>query len=202
MGLSLTIAPAAEPITTEEVKLHSRIDTDVDDAKISVFIKAARRLLESITHRQFVTATYTLTLDRFPTGDMIELPRAPLGAVTSITYADSNNADVEFSSASYSEENSIDAYGRIYVDRSVGWPTTYDKRNAISIVYTAGYGDAAAVPEEVKQAIYLTVANWYENRESVAPITMTEVPQSVGWLIDNLKIRGDVNAYACGLTQA
>jgi uncharacterized phiE125 gp8 family phage protein len=39
--------------------------------------------------------------------------------------------------------------------------------NGVIIQYTAGYGDEAnAVPESVKNAIYLYCTHMYENRES------------------------------------
>ena len=42
----------------------------------------------------------------------------------------------------------------------------------LTIEYTAGYGDAADVPQDLKQAVLTLVAYWYEHRDSVttAPI--------------------------------
>jgi uncharacterized phiE125 gp8 family phage protein len=37
----------------------------------------------------------------------------------------------------------------------------------ISIDYTAGYGDAAGVPADLKQAVLTLVAYWYENRDAL-----------------------------------
>jgi uncharacterized phiE125 gp8 family phage protein len=38
--------------------------------------------------------------------------------------------------------------------------------------YTAGYGDAADVPADLRQAVLTLVAYWYEHRDSVttAPV--------------------------------
>jgi uncharacterized phiE125 gp8 family phage protein len=45
---------------------------------------------------------------------------------------------------------------------------TCDRADAVTIEFTAGYGAAAsAVPAEIKQAMYLMIGHWYENRESV-----------------------------------
>jgi uncharacterized phiE125 gp8 family phage protein len=41
---------------------------------------------------------------------------------------------------------------------------------------TAGYANAAAVPEAIKTAIKMMVAHWYANRETVAAQQMTTVP--------------------------
>jgi uncharacterized phiE125 gp8 family phage protein len=40
--------------------------------------------------------------------------------------------------------------------------------NGIEIDVTAGYGGASAVPEPLRQAMRLLIANWYENRGDVA----------------------------------
>jgi uncharacterized phiE125 gp8 family phage protein len=37
----------------------------------------------------------------------------------------------------------------------------------ISIDYTAGYGGAAEVPADLKQAVLTLVAYWYENRDAL-----------------------------------
>ena len=43
---------------------------------------------------------------------------------------------------------------------------------ALTVDYTAGYGDAADVPADLKQAVLTLVAYWYEHRDSVtiAPV--------------------------------
>jgi uncharacterized phiE125 gp8 family phage protein len=37
----------------------------------------------------------------------------------------------------------------------------------LTVDYTAGYGDAADVPGDLKQAMLTLVAYWYENRDAV-----------------------------------
>ncbi len=197
MRLVLTTGPTVEPVTTAEMKLHSRIDTDADDAKIAMFITAAREYVESITGRQLINATYTMKLNMFPIGEFMELPKAPLGSVTSVQYLDTANTTQTFSSSNYTIDNSIDSYGRIIVDRDVGWPSTYDTLNAVTVVYVAGYGaTSASVPERYKQLIMLIAADWYENREgNIIGTSAIQLPTAVKSLIENLKLRAAPNLY-------
>src|SRR4051812_2411410 len=86
----LVTAPTSEPITRTEVKLHLRVDVDItaEDALIDAHIIAARRLVETHTGRQLITATWDLFLPGFPDCDVLALPNPPLQSVTSITYYD------------------------------------------------------------------------------------------------------------------
>ena len=52
------------------------------------------------------------------------------------------------------------------------------------ITFVAGYGDASSdVPDGILTAIKLLGANWFENRESNSPVTMTPVPLALESLI-------------------
>ena len=199
MGISITTPPSGEPLSIDELKVHCNIDSDEDDDYLVALIGAARGTMESVTGRQFMRATYTVTLDRFPVDDYIELPGAPLHEITSISYVDSAGATQTFNSANYDVDNSTEP-GRIYVDRGVGWPATANQRRAVTIVYTCGYEDADAVPERIKHLLRFLCGHWYENREaSTAGIAVTDVPISANYLIGNLKVRGTLNSITYGL---
>ena len=59
-----------------------------------------------------------------------------------------------------------------------------DDAEAVRVVYTAGYGDAATdVPQAIRQAILLLVGAWYGQRESISPETVREVPFAVTALL-------------------
>lgn len=199
MSIVLTTAPVAEPVTVDELKAHARIDQDSEDGLLAQYLKMARKATETYLWRQLVSATYTLKIDRFPTEDYIDLPLPPLVSVTSVKYYDTSNALQTFSSGSYTVDVGTEP-GRIYVDRSVGWPSTYDRRNAVEIVFVAGYGNAAAVPDTIKVSIMQKAAHAFENRETVVVgVSVSEVPQSAQLLDDFMRFRGYLNINKYGL---
>jgi len=69
-GLLQTVAPTAEPVTATELKLWLRSDPGdtSQDTVLTPLIAAARAYCEKECGRQFCTATWKMTLDRFPVG--------------------------------------------------------------------------------------------------------------------------------------
>jgi uncharacterized phiE125 gp8 family phage protein len=183
MALKLYTAPTDEPVTLNEAKLHLRIDTSPisahpDDTMVTALIKAARHSCENFQNRSYITQTWTLYLDSFPDGDYIEIPKPPLQGVVELAYKDTAGTlqTVSFLDPSGSPQLAITDYmvdvahepGRLYLKYGKSWPSTYDEAQAVQVQFLCGYGDAADVPEEVKQAMLLTVAQLYENRGDIA----------------------------------
>ena len=94
MFLSVVTPPEVAPVTLEEVKAHSVIEHDLDDALLNTFIGAAWTHGENETGRGFVEAEYVLSLDGFPGnvahgwGKPVELLKPPINLVTSVVYTD------------------------------------------------------------------------------------------------------------------
>ena len=179
MALKIVTAPAVEPVTLAEAKLHLRVDGTDQDTLIAGLIQAAREHLETvILGRALVTQTLEYVVSRFPCWEM-PLPRPPLQSVTTVKYTDSLNAEHTLSNTLYC----------LNIDRSPGlltpaygksWPTaTLAPTGAIRIRYVAGYGLAAAVPQAFKQAILLLVGHLYANRELTSAQALTVVPLAV-----------------------
>jgi Phage gp6-like head-tail connector protein len=66
MRLVQVTPPAIEPVTLAEAKQHARIEYPDDDALVAVLITAARRYCETAIRAAFITQTWTLYLDSFP----------------------------------------------------------------------------------------------------------------------------------------
>jgi uncharacterized phiE125 gp8 family phage protein len=162
----LNVAAATEPLTTDEVKLYSRVAHSVEDTVITSWIKAARKLAEDYQHRGYIEQTYRMVYDSFP-GSCIDFPRPPLMSVESVKYYDYEDGESTFDSDDYSLDL-ISEIGRLSLNYGISWPTvTLRPLNAFIIDFTAGYGaDATTVPDSVKNAIYLYCTHMYENRES------------------------------------
>lgn len=165
MGLVLTAAPSVEPLSLTEAKAHCRVDGSDDDTLITALIVTARRMAEQATGRALVTQSWRYTLDAFPVA-AIDLPLPPLVSVQSVKYLDADGvlqtlvADTDYSVYLSSLLGLVaPAYG-------MSWPSPRDVPEAVRIEFTAGYGNAAAVPGDIKQWMLLQICHWYDNRQA------------------------------------
>jgi uncharacterized phiE125 gp8 family phage protein len=183
------IAPVALPVTLDEVKAHCRIDTDSEDAILTLYLNAAvSRLdgLSGILGRALMLQTWDVAI---PYGlipwsdDRLTLWLAPAAELVSVKYFDGSNAEI---TATLSDYDFVAGDWWAYVAPRDGlvWPTVYDRPDALTIRYAAGYADAAAVPFEIKAAILIMVSDMYEHRETVAAGGIRPIASSMA--VDNL----------------
>lgn len=182
-GLVVATAPVDEPISLGEVKQYQRIDGTDDDAYIEGLITAARNQVETETGRSLITTTWTWTLDRFPSGDVLEVPRSPLRSVSSITYVDTNGTTQTLATTVYDVDTQRDP-GRIFLKYQQVWPVVRSIQNSIVVTFSAGYGTANDIPRNLKLGMMILVSHWYENREPIITGTIVaDTPLSAGYLI-------------------
>lgn len=181
----LYTAPTEEPVSLAELKLHLRVDADDDNDIITSLGIAARQWFENALDKQLVTATWRIKLPTFPSWE-IELPYPPLRSITSITYKDSDLDPQTLSSSTY-DVITWQTPGMIRPKDGYSWPATGIAPDAVTILFAAGYGAAAAVPDLAKAGIKLLAAAWYENREAISEMDMKPVPMAVDSIVASLR---------------
>ncbi len=160
----LVSPPTETPVSTAECKVHAVVDYDDDDALIGGLIDAAVAKLDGhrgILGRCIVNQTWRQDLPRFQREILLPVP--DISAVA-IKYSDSEGA----------EQAVPEANVRFYpaplgtlvtVSAAFASPALESGNRApVSVEYTAGFGDAAAVPGALKVAIHQLVARLYEDR--------------------------------------
>lgn len=181
-GLKLITVPATEPVTVTEVETHLRLAAGSENTYLATLIAAAREYCESFQNRAYITQTWELTLDQWPCFPL-KLPMPQLVSVTSIKYFDTANVEAIWASSNYFVDVDSEP-GRIGLGYNISLPTTTLRAiNAVKIRYVAGYGAAADVPLRTKQAILMLVGHLYENRETVSPVDLKEIPFAVSSLL-------------------
>jgi uncharacterized phiE125 gp8 family phage protein len=163
-ALSRTIT-GSEPLTLVQAKAHCRVDHDYEDDLLDALRSVAREKLEIDTQRTLPASTWTVTMDSFPssTSCVIELPRPPAIAVTSINYVATDGTVTLWSSSEYVVDANAEP-GYIRLAYGYDWPDTRDERGAVRIIYTAGYTTHLT---RAQQAMRLLIGHLYRNREAV-----------------------------------
>ncbi len=144
-------------------------DATIADADyVSVLITMARRKVELYLRRSLLTQTWNFYWDAWPCDDM-EIPLGPLQSTTSITYTEAGDSSAygnTFSSNYYADD--IDSFvPRVVLVYGYNWPSSQlEPKLPIKVIAKCGYGDtASAVPQEIRHAVLIEIANYYENRE-------------------------------------
>lgn len=194
-GLKLITAPTEEPVSLTEAKAWLRVEHDADDVKVRMLVKAARGAIEKLSGRQLVTATWQMSLDSFPWPQgwaflesplyfpdphQIRLPKAPLQAVSQIQYVAMDGTLQTLDPSIYDVDTASDP-GRIVLGMAKVWPVCKLTPAAVKITFVAGYGLPQAVPEELKTAIKMVAASFYEhagedgNMQAIPPAALALV---------------------------
>lgn len=167
--------PPVYPVSLDEMKVHLRVVTDDDDRLIAQLILAATSWAELFQHRLFIERPAYMYLDEFPA--VIRAGWSPLVSVGSIKYIDENGILQLLADSDYRIDIRTEP-GRIEPAWTLDWPATRNITNAVIIEYSAGYGAAADVPDDIKSAIKLLVGHWYENRNAVEEDVLDQVPEA------------------------
>lgn len=169
MSLDLLDPPEVQPVTLDEMKAHLGVTTDIDDALIENLIGTATARLDGprgLLGKCLITQSWALTLDAFPRTS-ITLPLAPTQSVDAISYVDRDGATQPWPEDDYAVVRLGDHDDAAYVLPLTSFPITKDRPEAVSITFTAGFGDEPEhVPAPIRQAIKMHVAHLYENREA------------------------------------
>lgn len=169
--------PAAEPVSVVLAKANCRVTHTHEDALFALWIEAARRHAEAVLGRAIITQTIAAKFDTWDT--ILRLPRPRLQLVDSVTYLDPDGVEQTASADLYDVD--IDSEpGRVLLTPGEAWPDILAAPQAVTVTYTAGYGDSGDdVPGNIREAILMAVGAWNENRENIVAPGAVELPFAV-----------------------
>lgn len=171
MNFNRTIADT-EIITVQEAKAHLVVTSSDDDLLIRGLIKGTIMWVENYIERSLLDSTWTAKYDRFPKRNWsIILPYGPVRSLTSLTYYDSGNALQTLTEGTHFYLDKDSNLARLVAIDS--WPDTFDRPNAVTATYKAGYFDdstdpiTVTTPQDIIDGIMITIADKYEVRQSI-----------------------------------
>jgi uncharacterized phiE125 gp8 family phage protein len=192
--LELIQAPAMEPVTLAQAKLHLRVTSASEDALIERLIRAARLQVEATLRRKIVTQQWRIYFDQFPgvlcpdvafvgRGAHFVLPDvAPVASINAVRYLDAEGVLQTLATSVYQLVK--EAPARLVLAYGQAWPAARGDAESVRVELTCGYGAGNAVPEDITSAVLLLVGHWFENRETVNVGNITTLlPYSVEALL-------------------
>lgn len=174
-ALICTAAPAATFVSVAEMKVQLQIDADdiTHDTLLQALLDAVCDHLDGadgILKRSIGQQTWKLVLPSFqcgPKAARIDIPLPPLQTIDGITYYDSGNVQQTIAIAGYTLiQRGADPSWLVPPDG--GWPATYGRDDAVTVTFTAGFGDGqnqVVLPKQIKQAAIVVVRKLYDMGE-------------------------------------
>lgn len=154
----LLTGPAEEPVSLAEARAFLRLDGTEEDGLVETLVAAARVHVETVTGRAMLAQTWRAVLDDWPDAGRLRLPLGPVRAVTDIRVFDETDDD-----------HVVALDGLRILPDSVVLPVValpvLRGTLAVEIDYVAGEGTVAEVPADLRHAVLVLVAFWFENRD-------------------------------------
>lgn len=169
MALTLTGAPAVEPVTVSAAKAHLRIDGSAEDILIASLIVTSRLHVEAALGIALISQEWRVTLDKWPEPrwskeGAVRFPIRPIRSVDEVRVRGEDGTPIVLAPESYLLDQ--DALTPRLVPRDGSWPVPGLPVGSIEIDFEAGMGEEPDdVPEPIRHAILLLVAHWYEHRD-------------------------------------
>lgn len=224
MPYKIITPPTDEQISLVQAREHLLIYFDgdspgdyPDDAWLSgVGIPAARQYCEEWLKRAIAPQVIELALDAFPgarlnggrgataldyatynypsADSVIELPMAPVTALTTVKYLDGDGVERTMDAAGYTFDD-YSAPPRVVLAANTAWPTTKVAANAVKVRYTAGYDLPAdspqtnPLPHPIRAAMLLVLSDLFEHRGMTMERQAYELPLGVCSLLRPYQLR-------------
>lgn len=178
MAAVLLIPPVSEPLSLTDAKAFLRVEHGDDDEVITALIAAARVHVEAMTRRALLMQTWRFVLDAWPPGGRFAPRIGPLRDLVAARVIDADGEAREIDGESFV----VDGAANVIAAPCFALPTPGRAQAGIELDVICGYGaDASDVPTDLRQAIRLLLAHWYDNR--VATVDGALAPAGVSALL-------------------
>lgn len=167
MSQILTTPPTVEPVSLSEAKAHLRVTHSDDDTYISTLINSARSIVEQFCGLALLQQSWSVFRDDWPTQGIFNLPLAPIISITDLLIYGEDDVAATLDPAHYFLDGASKPC-RLVLRGGRSVPTPGRRANGIELKLVAGFGAAAtAVPNQIKQALLIIIADWYASRGDV-----------------------------------
>jgi len=180
-AISVIVEPLSSPRTVQDLKAYIGIksDDDYQDLNIHEAIKSCTHWFETYLERSLVPRTLQKKFSSF--SESMEIELGPVSSIVSVEYQDQDNVAQTIAPANY-VLNTLKLVDALNPAPGYAWPTPYQAAGSIAVTYVAGY---STIPENVIQAMNITIDNWIRYQSNNASGTLvTTIPFAAMQLLD------------------
>ncbi|MCB1390229.1 MAG: hypothetical protein KDK12_13975 [Rhodobacteraceae bacterium] len=155
-------------------------DEATGDPLLIQYLRAAMAAIEARTGKALMSRDFRLILPRWRWSDAQALPVAPVTAVASVTLIDAEGTPVVADGDTW--RLVVDTHRPQLLATGAVLPNV-PTNGRVEIDFTAGFGGVwDAVPDDLKQAVMLLAAQFYEGRTGAEPIPGPVAALIARWL--------------------
>ncbi len=168
MILTEVSAPAAEAVPVRAFAEHLRLGTGFPDdgsldPVLELYLRAAMAAIEARIGRAMLSRPFSLTVTRWREDAAQGLPIGPVRSVERVALYDVNGAGEDVAPEAWSLHR--DSQRPRVVGRFGRSLPRIPSAGHAEIRFVAGFGESwAAVPADLRQAVFLLAAHYFENR--------------------------------------
>lgn len=141
-------------------------EADLQDPVLVSFLRAALAAIEGRTSKALISRGFLMTLENWSSAEGQRLPVAPVQSVTEVALVDAFGAATIVDPGDYRLQK--DAFDPKLRPMATFLPTV-PSGGSVEVRFDAGYGATFdAVPEDLKQAVLMLAAHYYEYRSDTA----------------------------------
>ena len=178
MSATLLTAPVVEPVSLAEIKAYLKIDQDVEDDLLRAFLSAARVHLEHMIGRHLISQAWRILLEG-ALGKRFCLPVQPVSELLAIAIIEVDGSMTELDASGLSIFQADNPATLVNLD---GFLLSGQQRLQIDV--ETGFGPTAEdVPEPLRLAIKMIVAEWYERRLIADPAQLPALAKALAPLL-------------------
>lgn len=187
MILTEVSAPSAEAMPIRAFGEHLRLGTGFADARsqdtiLELYLRSAMAAIEARIGQALLARPFVAVLSRWQSDSSQNLPLAPVGSVIAVAVLGADEDRVELPADTWSLLR--DRHRPRLVGRFGRHLPRIPRGGQAEIRFIAGYGNEwENVPADLRQAVFLLAAHFYENR-SEGGLSGTTVPSAVLTLIE------------------
>lgn len=158
-----TTAPTVRSISLDEAKGHLKVSGTSEDTTIGIYLDAAITACENKLQTAIMDSRFTLYARSFC--QHIGLQKKWVSAINSVKYYDVNGTQTTVPNTNYSVQD-FKVPNVLYFNDAYTFPNTDQREFPVEVDFNSGALYASGVFPNIRSAIFLEVADRYENRQN------------------------------------